>query len=168
MKDISEIRNIEEILDVQLPIAKDVINYIKEAIENGELEKAKKFGEQEPFKKNGIIQFQMMQIAIEEGDYKKAKKIGNIKLFENNEFIQKEMIELAIKEGDYERARKIGNKLSFAKNASIQELIKSLDLKEKQELLNKIKTKLYYDKISNEDIENILNNEKISDYERTI
>ena len=167
MKDIDEIKNIEEILDIQLPIAKDVINYIREAIKEGNLEKAKKFGEQEAFKRNGIIQFQMLEIAIEEGNYDKAKEIGNIELFENNEFIQKEMIELAIKEGDYERARKIGSRIPFMENASIQELIKSIDEIEKKVFLNKIKTKLYYDKISKEDMEDILNNEKISDYERT-
>ncbi len=167
MKDIDEIKNIEEILDIQLPIEKDVINYIREAIKEGNLEKAKKFGEQEAFKRNGIIQFQMLEIAIEEGNYNKAKEIGNIELFENNEFIQKEMIELAIKEGDYERARKIGSRIPFMENASIQELIKSIDEIEKKLFLNRIKTKLYYDKISKEDMEDILNNEKISDYERT-
>ena len=141
-----EIENIKDILDVQLPI-------VKMAIKQNDISKIKELGEQEAFKKNAVIQYKMMQFAIEEGDYEKARQIGSKRIFKNNPFIQELLQEIQVDNEEQETIE--------------IEPLQDEEFDEKEIYLNKIKTKLYYNKISQEDIEEIKDNLDISDYEKT-
>ena len=153
-------------------------------IKKGNLEKAKQIGNREGFQDKMSIQSQMIIIAIKEGDLEKAKEIGNREKFINHETIQSQMITIAIMEGDLEKAKEIGNREEFKNNEIIQEQMKSIESNEKfspinednieediinidrNQLVNRIRTKLYYDKIEQGDIEEIKNSEFVSEYEK--
>ena len=123
----------------------------------------------------------MITIAIREGNLEEAKRIGNRKDFINNPPIQSQIITIAIKEGNLEEAKRIGNRKEFINDAIIQvqmERIKQMERyflveeddkqinEPKQQYLNQIKTKLYYNQISKEEIEEIRHNSEISEDER--
>ena len=132
---------------------------------------AKKIGEK--FRDNAPIQSQMATIAIKQGDYEKAKKIGE--KFRDNAPIQSQMVTIAIQEGDYEKAKEIGKK--FLNDEVIQLQIEKIEKKlkeynalckenkEKVELLNQIKTKLYY-KFEGIDVQEILQNKELTEKQK--
>ena len=158
------------------------------AIQEGDYEKAKEIGEK--FRDNVPIQSQMAIIAIKQGDYEKAREIG--KKFENYAPIQSQMVTIAIKERDYEKAKEIGKK--FLNDEVIQLQIEKIETKmkdenyekiekeyimeqlkeynpfckeckEKVELLNQIKTKLYYE-LEKIDLQEILQNKELTEKQK--
>ena len=158
------------------------------AIKQRDYEKAKEIGKK--FRDYAPIQSQMVTIAIQEGDYEKAKEIG--KKFENYAPIQSQMVTIAIKERDYEKAKEIGKKFlndeviqlqiekiekkmkdennEEIKKEYIMEQLKEYnpfckECKEKVELLNQIKTKLYYE-LEKIDLQEILQNKELTEKQK--
>ena len=156
------------------------------AIRQGDYEKAKEIGKK--FENYAQIQSQMATIAIQEGDYEKAKEIG--KKFENYAPIQSQMITVAVKEDDFETVKRIGKK--FLNNEVIQSQIKEIKMKDENyekiekeyimeqlkeynpfckeskenlELLNQIKTKLYYE-LEKIDLQEILQNKELTEKQK--
>ena len=155
------------------------------AIKEGNLEEAKRIGNREKFRNNGAIQSQMITIAIKEGNLEEAKRIEHREELKNYAPIQSQMIAIAIKEENLEEAKRIGYREEFRNNGAIQSqimtiakndlIVKSFNTKEKKgkqpiteklKFLNKMKRKIYYDKIERTDINEIENNRDITDYER--
>ena len=147
------------------------------AIQEGRLEDAKAIGEK--FQDNPMIQNQMITIAIQEGRLEEAKAIGA--RFKKYEPIQRQIMTIAIHQGNIERARGIleefGNlrrmRLQFEKELKIRGNIytnnsKSVRMPSTIQLLNQIKTRLYYNKIDAEVIEQISSSEELTEYERTV
>ena len=132
---------------------------------------AKEIGEK--FRDNAPIQSQMATIAIKQGDYEKAKEIGE--KFRDHAQIQSQMVTIAIQEGDYEKAKEIGKK--FLNDEVIQLQIEKIEKKlkeynalckenkEKVELLNQIKTKLYYE-LEKIDLQEILQNKELTEKQK--
>ena len=158
------------------------------AIKQGDYEKAREIGKK--FENYAPIQSQMVTIATKQGDYKKAKEIG--KKFENYAPIQSQMVTIAIKERDYEKAKEIGKKFlndeviqlqiekiekkmkdennEEIKKEYIMEQLKEYnpfckECKEKVELLNQIKTKLYYE-LEKIDLQEILQNKELTEKQK--
>ena len=156
------------------------------AIQEGDYEKAKEIGKK--FRDDAPIQSQMATIAIKQGDYKKAREIG--KKFENYAPIQSQMITVAVKEDDFETVKRIGKK--FLNNEVIQSQIKEIKMKDENyekiekeyimeqlkeynpfckeskenlELLNQIKTKLYYE-LEKIDLQEILQNKELTEKQK--
>ena len=149
------------------------------AMREGDLERAKEIGSRKIFEDAGAIQSQMITIAIKEGKFENAREIANreingVKIFENYPMIQSQMINIAIIQGDLEKAKELCSK-ELSKNIKsarkqmkyINFLIKKQGIankKEDEEInLNQIKTKIYYDRITEEDIRNIKNNKTLSE-----
>jgi len=130
----------------------------------------------------------MVTIATKQGDYEKAKEIG--KKFENYAPIQSQMITVAVKEDDFETVKRIGKK--FLNNEVIQSQIKEIKMKDENyekiekeyimeqlkeynpfckeskenlELLNQIKTKLYYE-LEKIDLQEILQNKELTEKQK--
>ena len=158
------------------------------AIKQGDYEKAREIGKK--FENYAPIQSQMVTIATKQGDYEKAKEIG--KKFENYAPIQSQMVTIAIKERDYEKAKEIGKKFlndeviqlqiekiekkmkdennEEIKKEYIMEQLKEYnpfckECKEKVELLNQIKTKLYYE-LEKIDLQEILQNKELTEKQK--
>ena len=158
------------------------------AIQEGDYEKAKEIGKK--FRDNVPIQSQMATIAIKQRDYEKAKEIG--KKFRDYAPIQSQMVTIAIQEGDYEKAKEIGKKFlndeviqlqiekiekkmkdennEEIKKEYIMEQLKEYnpfckECKEKVELLNQIKTKLYYE-LEKIDLQEILQNKELTEKQK--
>ena len=147
------------------------------AIQEGRLEEAKAIGEK--FKDNSVIQNQMITIAIQEGRLEDAKAIGA--RFKKCESVQRQIMTIAIHQGDIERAREIlsefGNlrrmRLQFEKELKTRRNIhtnnpQSARTSTNRRLLNQIKTRLYYNKIDAELLEQIGSSEELTEYERTV
>lgn len=147
------------------------------AIQEGRLEDAKAIGEK--FQNNPMIQNQMITIAIQEGRLEDAKAIGA--RFEKCESVQRQIMTIAIYQGDIERAREIlrefGNlkrmRLQFEKELKMRRNIhvngsQGAIVKSNRQLLNQIKTRLYYNKIDAELLEQIGSSEELTEYERTV
>ena len=155
-------------------------------IEEKNFEKAKEIGER--FKDYAPIQSQMITIAIKEKDFKKAKEIGEN--FRDYTPIQSQMITVAVKEDDFETVKRIGKK--FLNNEVIQSQIKEIKIKDENyekiekeyimeqlkeynpfckeskenlELLNKIKTKLYYE-LEEIDLQEILQDKELTEKQK--
>ena len=158
------------------------------AIKQGDYEKAREIGKK--FENYAPIQSQMVTIATKQGDYEKAKEIG--KKFENYAPIQSQMVTIAIKERDYEKAKEIGKKFlndeviqlqiekiekkmkdennEEIKKEYIMEQLKEYnpfckESKENLELLNKIKTKLYYE-LEEIDLQEILQDKELTEKQK--
>ena len=144
------------------------------AIQEGDIERANAIGAK--FESNEAIQSQMITIAIQEGRLEDAKAIGE--KFQDNPMIQ---MTIAIHQGNIERARGIleefGNlrrmRLQFEKELKIRGNIytnnsKSVRMPSTIQLLNQIKTRLYYNKIDVELLEQIGSSEELTEYERTV
>ena len=159
------------------------------AIKQGDYEKAREIGKK--FENYAPIQSQMVTIATKQGDYEKAKEIG--KKFENYAPIQSQMITVAVKEDDFKTVKRIGKK--FLNNEVIQSQIKEIKMKDENyekiekeyimeqlkeynpfckeskeskenlELLNKIKTKLYYE-FEGIDVQEILQNKELTEKQK--
>lgn len=147
------------------------------AIQEGRLEDAKAIGEK--FQDNPMIQNQMITIAIQEGRIEDAKAIGA--RFEKCESVQRQIMTIAIYQGDIERAREIlsefGNlrrmRLQFEKELKTRRNIHTNNpqgarTSTNRRLLNQIKTRLYYNKIDAELLEQIGSSEELTEYERTV
>lgn len=126
-------------------------------IGKGKLKEAKRIGKEFPFKAE--IQSQMITIAIREGRLEEAKKIGE--KFPEASSIQSQMITIALKERNIERALEIAEKFPDSETIKFQ----VLKINEKK-FLDEIRTKIYYDKIEDDDIEKIKNSNVISEYQR--
>ena len=158
------------------------------AIKQGDYEKAREIGKK--CENYAPIQSQMVTIATKQGDYEKAKEIGN--KFENYAPIQSQMVTIAIKERDYEKAKEIGKKFlndeviqlqiekiekkmkdennEEIKKEYIMEQLKEYnpfckESKENLELLNKIKTKLYYE-LEEIDLQEILQDKELTEKQK--
>ena len=158
------------------------------AIKQGDYKKAREIGKK--FENYAPIQSQMAIIAIRQGDYEKAREIG--KKFENYAPIQSQMVTVATKQGDYEKAKEIGKKFlndeviqlqiekiekkmkdennEEIKKEYIMEQLKEYnpfckECKEKVELLNQIKTKLYYE-LEKIDLQEILQNKELTEKQK--
>ena len=92
----------------------------------------------------------MITLAIKEGNLEEAKRIVNREEFRNDVQIQSKMITMSI-------ANLFNTEEKKGKKQTTEEL----------KFLNKIKTKIYYNKIERADIDEIENNRNITDYERT-
>ena len=146
-------------------------------IKQGRLEEAQIIGKQ--FEDDPIIQSQMVTIAIQEGRLEEAKAIGA--RFKKYEPIQRQIMTIAIHQGDIERAREIlsefGNlrrmRLQFEKELKTRRNIHTNNhqgarASTNRRLLNQIKTRLYYNKIDVELLEQIGSSEELTEYERTV
>lgn len=147
------------------------------AIHEGRIEDAKAIGER--FQENPMIQNQMITIAIQEGRIEDAKVIGA--RFKECEPVQRQIMTIAIHQGEIERAREIleefGNlrrmRLQFKKELRMRGNIhtnnsESAIMPSTIQLLNQIKTRLYYNKIDAELLEQIESSEELTEYERTV
>ena len=155
-----EIGNREEFINYP-PIQSQMITI---AIEEGNFQKGKAIGNKEEFINNPLIQSQMITIAIKEGNFQKGKEIGSREDFINNPQIQSQMIIIAMQEGDYQKVEEIGSRQEFINNRYIQHIVNIA--KERSKFLNQIKTKMYYNKLQNTDIDEVKMNDKISKKQR--
>ena len=130
---------------------------IKIYIEKKDYEKAKEIGER--FKYYAPIQSQMVTIAIKEGDYETAKEIG--KRFKYDEIIQSQMITIAIKEGDYETTEEVEIIEQLKDYNPFNRKTEDHEIKN-IELLNEIKTKMYYE-VEKIDAQEILQNKQLTE-----
>ena len=133
---------------------------IKIYIEKKDYEKAKEIGER--FKYYAPIQSQMVTIAIKEGDYETAKEIG--KRFKYDEIIQSQMITIAIKEGDYETTEEVEIIEQLKDYNPFNRKTEDHEIKN-IELLNEIKTKMYYE-VEKIDAQEILQNKQLTEKQK--
>ena len=124
------------------------------------------------------IQSQLITIYMQEGELEKAKEICKRPEFIDKTPIQSQLVTIYIREGNFDEAEKIGQRPKFKDNQIIQSKLKNIikvfekpkeNIKKdqaNQEFLNQIKTKLYYNRITKNDIEEIAKNSKISEFER--
>ena len=163
--------------DVDLAEQKETSKEIKRLIKLRKFDDALKYTDKYP--DNPVIQSQKVNIYIKKRKYKEAKEIG--KKFENYAPIQSQMATIAIQEGDYEKAKEIGKK--FLNNEVIQLQIEKIEKKLKEynpfckeskeskeskenlELLNKIKTKLYYE-LEEIDLQEILQDKELTEKQK--
>ena len=153
---------------------KETSKEIKRLIKLRKFDDALKYTDKYP--DNPVIQSQKVNIYIKKRKYREAKEIG--KKFENYAQIQSQMATIAIQEGDYEKAKEIGKK--FLNNEVIQLQIEKIEKKLKEynpfckeskeskenlELLNKIKTKLYYE-LEEIDLQEILQNKELTEKQK--
>lgn len=132
-----------------------------EEIKKRYLEEAEETGEREEFINNPIIQNQLMTVKMKLGKLEEAEEIGEREEFTHNTIIQNKLEELLIKK--YKAEEDIEGILST-------EQVHTMIFNENQNppILNKIATKLYYDKIEEDDIEEVRNNNEISKFEKTV
>ena len=154
------------------PIQSQLITIYMQA---GDLEKAKEICQRPEFINNEPIQSQLITIYMQAGDLEKAKEIGQRSEFIDYEPIQSQMITIYIREGNFDEAERIGKRPEFRNNEIIQNQLKNIikifeepkeNIKVNQEFLNQIKTKLYYNRITKNDIKEIEKNSEISEFER--
>lgn len=132
-----------------------------EEIKKRYLEEAEETGEREEFINNPIIQNQLMTVKMKLGKLEEAEEIGEREEFTHNTIIQNKLEELLIKK------YKDGEEIEGILNT---EQVHTLVFYENQNppILNKIAAKLYYDKIEEDDIEEVRNNNEISKFEKTV
>lgn len=132
-----------------------------EEIKKRYLEEAEETGEREEFINNPIIQNQLMTVKMKLGKLEEAEEIGKREEFTHNTIIQNKLEELLIKK--YKAEEDIEGILSTGQ-------VHTMIFNENQNppILNKIATKLYYDKIEEDDIEEVRNNNEISKFEKTV
>lgn len=167
---------------------KETSKEIKRLIKLRKFDDALKYTDKYP--DNPVIQSQKVNIYIKKRKYREAKEIG--KKFENYAQIQSQMVTIAIKERDYEKAKEIGKKFlndeviqlqiekiekkmkdennEEIKKEYIMEQLKEYnpfckECKEKVELLNQIKTKLYYE-LEKIDLQEILQNKELTEKQK--
>ena len=167
---------------------KETSKEIKRLIKSRKFDDALKYTDKYP--DNPVIQSQKVNIYIKKRKYREAKEIG--KKFENYAPIQSQMVTIAIKERDYEKAKEIGKKFlndeviqlqiekiekkmkdennEEIKKEYIMEQLKEYnpfckECKEKVELLNQIKTKLYYE-LEKIDLQEILQNKELTEKQK--
>ena len=148
-------------------------------MQEGKLKKAKEISQRPEFINNAPIQSQLITIYMQEGELEKAKEICKRPEFIDKTPIQSQLVTIYIREGNFDEAEKIGQRPKFKDNQIIQSKLKNIikvfekpkeNIKKdqaNQEFLNQIKTKLYYNRITKNDIEEIAKNSKISKFERT-
>ena len=145
-------------------------------IQGEELGKAKEICQRLEFINYAPIQSQQITIYMKEGELGKAKEICQRSEFINNAPIQLQMITICMIERNFEKAKRIAQRPEFNNNEKIQKQLKNIseifeevtenNIEENQEFLNQIKTKLYYNGITKNDIEEITKNSKISEFKR--
>lgn len=167
---------------------KETSKEIKRLIKSRKFDDALKYTDKYP--DNPVIQSQKVNIYIKKRKYREAKEIG--KKFENYAQIQSQMATIAIQEGDYEKAKEIGKKFlndeviqlqiekiekkmkdennEEIKKEYIMEQLKEYnpfckESKENLELLNKIKTKLYYE-LEEIDLQEILQDKELTEKQK--
>lgn len=167
---------------------KETSKEIKRLIKSRKFDDALKYTDKYP--DNPVIQSQKVNIYIKKRKYREAKEIG--KKFENYAQIQSQMVTIATKQGDYEKAKEIGKKFlndeviqlqiekiekkmkdennEEIKKEYIMEQLKEYnpfckECKEKVELLNQIKTKLYYE-LEKIDLQEILQNKELTEKQK--
>lgn len=167
---------------------KETSKEIKRLIKSRKFDDALKYTDKYP--DNPVIQSQKVNIYIKKRKYREAKEIG--KKFENYAPIQSQMVTIAIKERDYEKAKEIGKKFlndeviqlqiekiekkmkdennEEIKKEYIMEQLKEYnpfckECKEKVELLNQIKTKLYYE-LEEIDLQEILQDKELTEKQK--
>ena len=145
-------------------------------MQEGKLKKAKEISQRPEFINNAPIQSQLITIYMQEGELEKAKEICKRPEFIDKTPIQSQLVTIYIREGNFDEAEKIGQRPEFKNDQIIQNQLKNIikifeepkeNIKVNQEFLNQIKTKLYYNRITKNDIEEIAKNSKISKFERT-
>lgn len=174
--------------DVDLAEQKETSKEIKRLIKLRKFDDALKYTDKYP--DNPVIQSQKVNIYIKKRKYREAREIG--KKFENYAPIQSQMVTIAIKERDYEKAKEIGKKFlndeviqlqiekiekkmkdennEEIKKEYIMEQLKEYnpfckESKENLELLNKIKTKLYYE-LEEIDLQEILQDKELTEKQK--
>ena len=154
------------------PIQSQLITIYMQA---GDLEKAKEIGQRPEFINYAPIQSQLITIYMQEGKLEKAKEIGQRPEFINDAPIQSQLITIYMKEGELGKAKEIEQRPKFKNDQIIQNQLKNIikifkkpkeNIKVNQEFLNQIKTKLYYNRITKNDIEEIEKNSEISEFAR--
>ena len=156
-RDYEKAKEIGKILKDNEPIQSQMVTI---AIKEGNYEKAKEIGER--FKYYAPIQSQMVTIAIKEGDYETAKEIG--KRFKYDEIIQSQMITIAIKEGDYETTEEVEIIEQLKDYNPFNRKTEDHEIKN-IELLNEIKTKMYYE-VEKIDAQEILQNKQLTEKQK--
>ena len=148
------------------------------AVQEGRIEEAKAIGIR--FENDAAVQSQMITIAMKAGRIEEAKAIGV--RFENDAPIQSQMVTIAMQEGKLENAKATGE--SFKDYAPIQSQMKKIQMQEnrieetldkepitateRENLLNEIKTKIYYGSVDGELLEQIQQSQILSQYEKTV
>ena len=141
--------------------SEDKIQAINFAIKEGRFEDALELGNDPSVKDIAEIQSKLLSIYILQEDFDTALKIGNNPKFVDVPSIQSKMIAIAIIQERFDDAIRIGSREVFADNKTIQMQVdnaKHLHLK----------TKLYYDKITLEDIKSIEDYPLLSEYQKQL
>ena len=121
---------------------------IKRLIKLKKIDEAKKLTNK--YLSSPVIQSQRIKILIKKRQFQEAKEIGE--RFKDNLPIRSQMVTIAMEEGKIEETTK-----EYWKEEKDIQLIKNI-----------IKTQIYWDKITNESIDQINNNKDLTEYEKTI
>ena len=160
--------------------SEDKIQAINFAIKEGRFEDALELGNDPSVKDIAEIQSKLLSIYILQEDFDTALKIGNNPKFVDVPSIQSKMIAIAIIQERFDDAIRIGSREVFADNKTIQMQVdnaKHLHSKsnlsfeeflDKEQFLSMLKTKLYYDKITLEDIKSIEDYPLLSEYQKQL
>lgn len=160
--------------------SEDKIQSINFAIKEGRFEDALELGNDPSVKDIAEIQSKLLSIYILQEDFDTALKIGNNPKFVDVPSIQSKMIAIAIIQERFDDAIRIGSREVFASNKTIQMQVdnaKHLQSKsnlsfeeflDKEQFLSMLKTKLYYDKITLEDIKSIEDYSLLSEYQKQL
>ncbi len=160
--------------------SEDKIQAVNFAIKEGRFEDALELGIDPSVKDIAEIQSKLLSIYILQDNFDAALKIGNNPKFIDVPSIQSKMIAIAIIQERFNDAIRIGSREVFADNKTIQMQVEdakhlqsksSLSFEEfldKEQFLSMLKTKLYYDKITLEDIKSIEDYPLLSEYQKQL
>ncbi len=160
--------------------SEDKIQAVNFAIKEGRFEDALELGNDPSVKDIAEIQSKLLSIYILQDNFDSALKIGNNSRFIDVPSIQSKMIAIAIIQERFDDAIRIGSREVFADNKTIQMQVENArhlqsksslsfeELLDKEQFLSMLKTKLYYDKITLEDISSIENCSLLSEYQKQL
>ncbi len=173
----------------------EVRQQISQLIKKGKYDEAKIIGEKEEYAIRVNIQKLMIKLYITEGNTEKAIEVSQRECFRQDPQIQSLIMKMYTDNGEFDKALQIGQQEKFIFNFTIQDQIrrakelkrykqkieerkKQEDSKDEQErllidegayeFLREIKTKIYYNKIDNELIEQINQSGLLSEYQKTL
>lgn len=136
------------------------------AMKEEDYEKAKEIGNRQKLINNVLIQEQMIIIAIKEKDYEKAKEIEDrSKSFIDDTPIQSQKSRLATKTIDCKNKNVVEQDIENDVKTRFPSLRTEMG-EENRKFLDQIKTKIYYGKIQDTDIDEIKQSSKITEKQK--
>ncbi len=164
----------EEALKIgNLPKFKDIIHIQSQMISVymilGKLDEALKIGNNPQFANIPEIQSQMMTIAILQNRPDDAIAIGTRNNFRGNRIMKVQLSRAYTLKDELKKAKKLAEKATHVTNAALQQSFSENDTFDKTEqLLAELKTKLYCNKVKQEDIELVKNSKILTDYQKQL